>query len=102
MRHPSMYPIRSPGPDHREKNPGEDGETTQMSRKSFTKKIRLIWLDRISLRPAADLSFEGWRQSASSTGAALLPFARALLFPVADHRRMVPKLRRQLRPGSSP
>ena len=97
-----MYPIRSPGPTIAKRTPDNIGQTTRSTRKSSTKKMRLIWRDRISLRPAADSSFEGQRKSASWTGAALLPLARALLLPVADHRRMHPKLRRQLRPGSSP
>ena len=45
---PALYaPIRSPGSHHREKNPERIGQTTQMSRKSSTRKMRLIWLDRI-------------------------------------------------------
>jgi hypothetical protein len=43
------------GPDHRERTPDSIGQTTRSSRKSSTKKMRLFCLDRISLRPAADL-----------------------------------------------
>jgi hypothetical protein len=46
MRHFSMCPIRSPGPTIAKRTPERIGQTTQMSRKSFTKKMRLIWLDR--------------------------------------------------------
>ena len=54
--------------------------------------MRLIWLDRISLRPAADLSFEGQRERAlydyllrilnrRSLVVARKQFARRLLLP---------------------
>jgi len=54
MRHPSMCPIKSPGPTIAKRTPESIGQTTRKSRKSSTKKMRLICLDRIGLRPAAE------------------------------------------------
>ena len=53
MRHPSMYPIRSPGPTIAKRTPERIGQMTQMSRKSSTRKMRLIWLDRVVPTEAA-------------------------------------------------
>ena len=45
---PPLYaPIRSPGPTIAKRTPERIGQTTQMSRKSSTRKMRLIWLDRV-------------------------------------------------------
>ena len=57
MRHPSMCPMRSPGPTIARRTPERIGQTTRTSRKSSAKKMRLICRGRISLRPN-DLSFE--------------------------------------------
>ena len=53
MRHPSMRPIRSPGPTIAKGTPERIGQTTQMSRKNSTRKMRLIWLDRVVPTEAA-------------------------------------------------
>src|SRR5438874_301426 len=52
MRHPSICPIKSPGPTIAERTPERIGQTTRISRKSSMKKMRLICLDRISLQPS--------------------------------------------------
>ena len=57
MRHPSMCPMRSPGPTIARRTPERIGQTTRTSRKSSAKKMRLICRGRISLRPN-DLSCE--------------------------------------------
>src|SRR5690348_3284331 len=54
MRHPSIRPMRSPGPTIAKRTPERIGQTARTSRKSSAKKMRLICRGRISRRPAAE------------------------------------------------
>jgi hypothetical protein len=64
MRHPSIRPIKSPGRTITKRTPERIGQTTLISRKSSTKKMRLICRGRIGLRPRADFTPEGQHRGA--------------------------------------
>jgi hypothetical protein len=64
MRHPSIRPIKSPGRTITKRTPERIGQTTLISRKSSTKKMRLICRGRTGLRPRAEFTPEGQHRGA--------------------------------------
>jgi hypothetical protein len=113
MRHPSMYPIRSPGPTIAKNTPLRIGQIRQISGRNSTKKMRLICLDRIGLRPGLIHHLRGSAERAlqlpsthprppTPCCAAREQLSRTLhklLLPADDHRRMTPNSA-TVRPGS--